>query len=78
MKLASQNARIMQHLRVSPITPLDALKYAGCMRLSARIFELRDYGHRIDTVMTAVTNSRGEVKRVAKYILRKEKRNGSK
>lgn len=68
----SQNARILAHLRIAPITPLEALKYAGCLRLGARIWDLRDAGHQIDTEIVQVWNSRGERKRVAKYRLRKE------
>ena len=69
---ASQNARILSHLRVSPITPLEALKYAGCLRLGARIFELRAAGHRIESEIVDVWNNRGERKRVARYKLVRE------
>lgn len=31
------------------ITPLDALHYIGCYRLSARIYDLRHDGHIIET-----------------------------
>ena len=72
--MKSQCVRILAHLRVAPITPLEALKYAGCWRLGARIWELREAGHRIDTEIVSVWNSRGERKRVAKYRLIKEKR----
>ena len=68
----SQNARILSHLRIKSITPLEALKYAGTLRLSARIYELRDAGHDIVTEIVEVWNSRGERKRVARYKLRKE------
>ena len=69
---ASQNARILAHMKVAPITSLEALKYAGCLRLGARIFELRDAGHDIVTEIVEVWNSRGERKRVARYKLVKE------
>ena len=72
--MKSQTERILGHLRIAPITPLEALKYAGCWNLAARIFDLREYGHRIDTEMVSVQNSRGEVKRVARYRLRREKK----
>ena len=70
----SQTQRILAHLRITTITPLEALKYAGTLRLAARIMDLREYGHKIDTEIVAVTNNRGEVKRVAMYRLRKEKK----
>ena len=69
---ASQNARILAHMKVAPITPLEALKYAGCLRLGARIYNLRDAGHDIRTEMVTVQNSRGERKRVARYRLIRE------
>ena len=70
--MKSQNARILAHMKVAPITPLEALKYAGTLRLSARIYELRDAGHRIESEIVAVQNSRGERKRVARYRLIRE------
>ena len=69
---ASQNARILAHMKVAPITPMEALKYAGCLRLGARIYDLRDAGHDIRTEMVTVQNSRGERKRVARYRLIRE------
>ena len=70
----SQTQRILAHLRISTIDPMQALKYAGTLRLAARIMDLRNIGHKIDTEMVEVTNNRGEVKRVARYRLRKEKK----
>ena len=70
--MKSQNARILAHMKVAPITSLEALKYAGCLRLGARIYNLRDAGHDIRTEMVTVQNSRGERKRVARYRLIRE------
>ena len=70
--MKSQNARILAHMKIAPITQLDALKYAGCLRLGARIYNLRDAGHDIRTEMVAVQNSMGERKRVARYRLIRE------
>ena len=70
--MKSQNARILAHMKIAPITQLDALKYAGCLRLGARIYDLRDAGHDIRTEMVTVQNSRGERKRVARYRLIRE------
>ena len=45
---ASQNARILEALQSGArITPLDALQRFGCLRLSARIADLREKGFRI-------------------------------
>lgn len=39
----SQRELILRHLRkFGTITPMEALEYYGCFRLSARIYELRD------------------------------------
>jgi hypothetical protein len=44
--------QILQYLhKRKSITPLDALTLFGCMRLAARIQDLRDEGHKILTHM---------------------------
>ena len=40
---------ILWHLRQSPITPYTALHLYGCLRLAARIKDLRDEGYDIRT-----------------------------
>jgi len=46
----SQTTDILEHLNSGKrITPLDALGLFGCMRLAARIAELRGKGHNIKT-----------------------------
>lgn len=48
----SQCAKILTHMKSGKgITQLDALKNFGCMRLSARIYSLRQQGHSIEKVM---------------------------
>ena len=48
---ASQNARILEALKAGAcITPIDALQRFGCLRLSARIADLREKGFRIVNV----------------------------
>ena len=50
MKPKSQNKQIQSHLnRGWKLTPLQALQKYGCMRLAARIAELRDEGMNIIT-----------------------------
>ena len=44
---ASQNKVILRMLEFGSVTPLDALEMAGCFRLSARIYDLRQMGHDI-------------------------------
>ena len=45
---ASQNARIMKHLKSGKtISPLEAIGVLGVYRLAARVYELRQDGHEI-------------------------------
>ena len=43
----SQTQWILDNLRKRPLTPLDALQGCGCLRLAARILELKSRGHNI-------------------------------
>lgn len=47
----SQADAILAWLRLYPdgITAMDAVRHLGCMRLAARIAELREQGHQITT-----------------------------
>ena len=66
----SQTNEIMFHLRnYGSITPLEALDLYGCMRLAARVNDLRKRGHEIrtDTVER-------DGKRWAKYSLGRQTR----
>lgn len=64
----SQNQAILQHLEKGPITPLEALTKYGCLRLAARIKDLKDSGHQINCEMTHQSD-----KKFAKYSLIKRK-----
>ena len=62
----TQSAAILRHLRRNPsITPLEALRQYGCLRLGARIWDLRKQGHAIDAVRRKVS----EGKWLAEYFL---------
>ena len=62
----SQKESVLQYLKSRrQLTPLEALKRFGCMRLGARIYELKQDGHRIHTSMVEVGND----KRVGSYLL---------
>jgi hypothetical protein len=61
---------IAKHLRMGrKLTPLQALQLYGCMRLAARVLELKEKGMKIDTHIKTVRTSTGKA-RVAEYILR--------
>ena len=62
----SQNAKIAEYLKQgNSITPLDALKMFGCLRLGARIADLKERGLNIVTERVVTPNG----KRVASYKL---------
>lgn len=61
----SQKESILTWLKREPITPAQALAHIGCFRLAARIDELRNEGHRIQTKMVEVYGG----KHVARYSL---------
>ncbi|MEI9428710.1 helix-turn-helix domain-containing protein [Mesorhizobium sp. Cs1299R1N3] len=64
---ASQNDLVLEHLEVlGTITPLEALKEYGCLRLGARIHDLKAKGHMIGTDLIPVGD---DGKRVAQYSL---------
>ena len=44
----TQNEMILEMLREGWVSPLDALSEAGCLRLGARVFDLRQDGHQIE------------------------------
>jgi len=49
MSPSSQNSKILTRIKTGKtITPIDALRWYGCFRLAARIFELRQMGHDIE------------------------------
>lgn len=55
----SQAQQILTHMRrVGPITPMVALKWYGCLRLAARIDELRRQGHEIHRDMVSRNGKR--------------------
>jgi hypothetical protein len=61
---------ILTELRCRPLTALDALHGCGCMRLAARINDLRADGHVIGTEMISKNG-----KKFAKYFLIQERGN---
>jgi hypothetical protein len=64
----SQEAQIIKMLRKGPITPLDAFRQVGCMRLAARIHDLKEKGFVIDSTFVRIGG-----KKVSRYRLIKER-----
>lgn len=69
----SQCNKILQHMReIGGISPMDAIKYYGCMRLAARIADLRKRGYSIHSEMETSRNIYGEVVSYARYTLEED------
>lgn len=67
----TQCEKILRHLEdYGSITPVDALRDYGCMRLGARIWDLKRMGHHIDMELETGENRYGEKTRYARYTLR--------
>lgn len=64
--MKSQNAQILGHLkRGKSLTPLQALREFNCLRLGARIYDLKESGHNIESTMIEING-----KHVAQYAIK--------
>lgn len=72
----TQNEMVLGWIKKAPIGPMAAMKELGIMRLAARIKDLRDDGHKIQTEWDYVIDRYGQERRVARYVL-KELANGT-
>lgn len=61
----SQEDAVLARLKKGPLTPLEALREIGTLRLGARIHNLRSKGYAISTDLIEVSGK----KRVARYTL---------
>lgn len=69
--MKTQCDRLLKRLEIGPVDPMTAWSEIGLYRLSARVFDLREAGHKIVKQMVSVTNQFGESCRVASYSLEK-------
>ena len=75
MKL-NQKEKVMRHLNnYGSITPLDAFRDYGIMRLAAVIFNLKEDGNDIDSEMISSSNRFGEKVSFSEYKLNTTKHN---
>lgn len=66
----TQSEMILTHLkRHGSITPQEAMREYGCMRLGARIYDLRQQGHEIQRDMVQAENRFGVKVSFARYFL---------
>ena len=67
-KRQTQKERILNYMNDNGrISELEALKYCGCKRLSARIYDLKLDGHKINCVRKQVKNKDGSISYVTNY-----------
>ena len=68
-----QTDKILMYMQTEgEITPLDALREFNCMRLAARISDLRKAGHKIGRRIEKGVNSYGETVHYAVYWLEED------
>ena len=68
--MTTQNAKILRYLQENgSITPLDALREFGCMRLASRICDIKKSGFPITKEMETAKNRNGEPVHYARYKL---------
>ena len=75
MRMAKENQsqKVLSYIRqFGSITPLEAVRDLGVLRLGARIFDLKKAGYDIISEQHAVKNRFGETCYVAKYSERRE------
>lgn len=66
----TQREKILQYMvAYGAITPIDAMREFGCMRLATRIFELKQAGHNITTTIESAKNKFGDTVHYARYTL---------
>ena len=69
----SQSAKVLYHLQnYGPLTAIEALELFACFRLAARINDLKEAGHDIQTEMKRQNNG----KKIAVYSLPKIQKQG--
>lgn len=70
MENATQTDHILAHLRAGySLTPLEAMDLFGCIRLAARIYDLRQDGWPIEDEKVRVPVRGGGTTRVCRYRL---------
>lgn len=72
----TQAEKVLRHLKtVGTITPMDAIREYGCLRLGARICDLRRAGYPIRSKIVTGKNRFGEPTHYAEYSLQEEEIN---
>lgn len=73
MKNTNKTKEVLKHLqKKGSITSWDAIQKYGATRLSAIIYNLRNRGYEIDTLMIEGKDRFGNESRYAKYVLKED------
>ena len=74
--MMTQCEKVLEYMKdFGSITPLDAMRDIGCMRLASRIADLKDQGHAIGKRMKTSKNRYGKNVSFAEYYLIEEDKN---
>ena len=69
--ILTQCEKILYYMRLNgSITPLDALREFGCMRLASRITDLKAQGYDIISKIESNKNRYGDTVRYARYTIK--------
>ena len=71
---STHGRRILDALRIGPLSTFEARKYLDVPHPAGRVQELRQAGNEIDTWQTVEASDVGRPHRIALYVLRKEAR----
>lgn len=75
--IMTQNEMVLNHLcKYGSITPKDAEELYGIMRLGARIYDLKQSGHSVQTKMESSKNRFGVTVSYARYYLKEVQNSG--
>lgn len=69
---ATHAKRILDALRLGPLSTFEARRYLDVPHPAGRVQELRNAGHEIDTVRLSECSEVGRPHNIALYVLRKE------
>lgn len=70
----TQKEKVIQYMTDNgSITPLDAYREFGIMRLAAVVFDLKEQGYPIETTIKAMKNRYGDKVRFAEYCFKEGK-----
>lgn len=66
----TQTEKIIEYIQENgSITPLDALKEIGCMRLASRMCDIKKMGYAVNKKIETATNRNGERVMYARYTI---------